>query len=152
LVQRWFGPDVPWPVYFVLAIGVVFALCYWGIRQSLRVDLVFLVFELGVCVLLAAVVLLHVGAGSGLSAVPFTTAGVPPNGDLTVGIVLAVLSFIGFETAATLGEETRDPHRNIPRAVYGSMLVVGTFYVLVAYAATIGYGLDHMATGYANDA
>jgi amino acid transporter len=83
---------------------------------------------------------------------PFTTAGIPAHGDLTIGIVLAVLSFIGFETAATLGEETRDPHRSIPRAVYGSMIVVGLFYVLMAYAATIGYGPAHMATGYANDA
>ena len=62
----------------------------------------------------------------------------PPGGNLTVGIVLAVLSFIGFETAAALGEETRNPRRNIPRAVYGSMLVVGVFYVLMAYAAVDG--------------
>ena len=66
----------------------------------------------------------------------------PPGGNLTAGIVLAVLSFIGFETAATLGEETRNPHRNIPRAVFGSMIVVGVFYVLMAYAATVGYGLN----------
>ncbi len=31
------------------------------------------------------------------------------------------------------------------------MIVVGAFYVLMAYAATVGYGIDHMATGYAND-
>ena len=152
LMNRWFGFELAWPAYFVLAIGLVFAFCYWGIRQSLRIDLFLLTVEIGICVLLAVVVLLHVGAGGGLSAVPFTTAGVPQGGDLTVGIVLAVLSFIGFETAATLGEETRDPHRNIPRAVYGSMIVVGVFYVFMAYAATIGYGIDHMATGYAKDA
>jgi amino acid transporter len=151
LVVRWFGFDLPWPAYFVAAVGIVFALCYWGIRQSLRIDLTFLAFELGVCVVLAAVVLWRVGSGSELSATPFTTAGVPANGDLTIGIVLAVLSFIGFETAATLGEETRNPHRNIPRAVYGSMIVVGIFYVLMAYAATVGYGLDSMTSGYAHD-
>lgn len=152
LVTRWAGVDLPWPVYFLLASAVVFAICYWGIRQSLRIDLAFLAFELGICVLLAGVILFKVGAGGGLTALPFTTASVPANGDLAIGVVLAVLSFIGFETAATLGEETRDPHRNIPRAVYGSMIVVGVFYVLMAYAATVGYGVNHMATGYANDA
>lgn len=151
LIHRWAGIDLPWPAYFVLATALVFALCYWGIRQSLRVDLAFLVFELAVCVVFAAVVLFRVGSGPGLSMAPFTTEGVPRGGDLTIGIVLAVLSFIGFETAATLGEETRDPHRNIPRAVYGSMIVVGVFYVLLAYALTIGYGLPRIATGYAND-
>lgn len=152
LLSRWAGVDIPWPAYFVLATGIVFALCYWGIRQSLRIDLGFLLFELGVCVVLAVIVILQVGGSGGLTALPFTTDGIPANGDLTIGIVLAVLSFIGFETAATLGEETRDPHRNIPRAVYGSMVVVGVFYVLMAYAATVGYGPANMATGYARDA
>jgi amino acid transporter len=151
LIHRWAGINLPWPAYFVLAIALVFALCYWGIRQSLRVDLAFLAFELAACVAFAGVVLFRVGSGPGLSAEPFTTAGVPQNGDLIIGIVLAVLSFIGFETAATLGEETRDPHRNIPRAVYSSMIVVGIFYVLLAYSLTIGYGLPHIVTGYAND-
>jgi amino acid transporter len=154
LVVRWIGIDLPWPAYFVLATAIVFAVCYWGIRQSLRVDLTFLAFEIATCVLFAAIVIFHVGSGPGLSAVPFTAASVPPagqGGDLPTGIVFAVLSFIGFETAATLGEETREPHRNIPRAVYGSMIVVGLFYVLLAYALTVGYGIDRMATGYARD-
>ncbi len=152
LISRWAGIDIPWPAYFVLAIGLVFALCYWGIRESLRIDMTFLVFEIGVCVALAAIILFHVGTTSGLPLSPFTPSALPPGGDLTVGIVLAVLSFIGFETAAALGEETRNPHRNIPRAVFGSMIVVGVFYVLMAYAATVGYGPEHMVTGYANDA
>lgn len=152
LVNRWAGVDIPWPAYFVVAIGLVFAFCYWGVRESLRIDMTFLVFELGICITLAVIILLHVGSTSGLPLSPFTPSVVPPGGDLTVGIVLAVLSFIGFETAAALGEETRNPHRNIPRAVFGSMIVVGVFYVLMAYAATVGYGPEHMATGYANDA
>ena len=152
LISRWAGVDIPWPAYFVLAIGLVFALCYWGIRESLRIDMTFLVFEIGVCVALAVIILFHVGTTSGLPLSPFTPSALPPGGDLTVGIVLAVLSFIGFETAAALGEETRNPHRNIPRAVFGSMIVVGVFYVLMAYAATVGYGPEHMVTGYANDA
>lgn len=151
LVERWFGLNLHWSFWFVAGIGIIFALCYIGIRQSLTVDLTFLAFEVGVCLILAVIVFLQVGSHGGLTAAPFTTAPIPKGGDLTVGIVLAVLSFIGFETAATLGEETRDPHRNIPRAVYGSMILVGLFFVLMAYVATIGYGVDKMATGYAND-
>lgn len=151
LMLRWFGVNLHWSVYYVAAIGLVFALCYIGIRESLRVDLTLLVFEVGVCLTLAVIVLAQVGAHGGLTAAPLTPALAPKGGDLTVGVVLAVLSFIGFETAASLGEETRDPRRNIPRAVYGSMLVVGVFYVLMVYAATLGYGVNHMTTGYAND-
>ncbi|HLZ62884.1 MAG TPA: APC family permease [Ktedonosporobacter sp.] len=151
LVTRWFGFNLHWSFWFVAAVGIVFALSYIGIRQSLTVDLTFLAFEIGVCLLLAIIVLFSLGSHAGLSAAPFTVSPVPKNGDLTVGIILAVLSFIGFETAAALGEETNNPHRNIPRAVYGSMIVVGIFYVLMAYVATVGYGMNNMATGYAND-
>ncbi len=151
LVDRWFGINLHWSFWFVVAIGIVFAICYIGIRQSLSVDLTLLTFEMGVCLVLALIVLFHVGSQGGLSGQPFTLDQLPQNSNLTAGIILAVLSFIGFETAAALGEETRNPHRNIPRAVFGSMLVVGLFYVLMAYVATVGYGIDKMATGYAND-
>ena len=152
LVDRWFGLNIHWTIYFVAAVGVVFAISYIGIRQSLRVDLTLLVFEIGVCLTLAALVLFNVGSNGGLSLIPFSPASVPPDGDLAFGIVLAILSFIGFETAAALGEETRNPRRNIPRAVYGSMLVVGVFYVIMVYAAVMGYGPDKMVSGYGQDA
>ena len=152
LMLRWFGLNLNWSFWFVLAIGIAFALCYWGIRQSMNVDLTFLAFEMGVCLVLAIIVLVHVGQQGGLTAIPFTPGPVPPNGDLTVGIVLAILSYIGFETAAALGEETRNPHRNIPRAVFGSMIVVGLFYVFMAYVGTVGYGINNMVKGFANDA
>lgn len=151
LMIRWFGLNLHWSFWFVLALGFAFALSYWGIRQSMNVDLTFLAFEIGICLILAIIVLFQVGQKGGLTAVPFSPGAVPPGGDLTVGIVLAVLSYIGFEAAAALGEETKNPHRNIPRAVFGSMIVVGLFYVLMAYVGTVGYGVNHMVTGYAND-
>jgi len=151
LMIRWFGLNLHWSFWFVLALGFAFALSYWGVRQSMNVDLTFLAFEMGVCLVLAIIVLLQVGHKGGLTTVPFSPGAVPPGGDLTVGIVLAVLSYIGFEAAAALGEETKNPHRNIPRAVFGSMIVVGLFYVLMAYVGTVGYGVNHMVTGYAND-
>jgi amino acid transporter len=151
LMYRWFGINLHWSFYFVAAIGIVFAVCYLGIRQSLGVDMLFLAFEIGICLVLALIVLLHVGSQGGLTAAPFSPGSVPPSGDLAIGIVLGVLNFIGFETAATLGEETRNPRRNIPLAIFGSMLVVGVFYVVMAYAATVGYGVHNMAV-YGRDA
>jgi amino acid transporter len=151
LMFRWFGLNLHWSFWFVLALGIAFAICYVGIRQSMNVDLTFLAFEMGVCLVLAIIVLLHVGQKGGLTTLPFNPSAVPPNGDITVGIVLAVLSFIGFESAAALGEETKQPHKNIPRAVFGSMIVVGLFYVLMAYVATVGYGVNDMVKGFAND-
>lgn len=151
LMLRLFGFDLNWSFWFVLGIGIAFALCSWGARQSTNVDLTILVFEIGIALILAAIVLFQVGQKSGLPLAPFTFGAIPPGGNLGIGLILAILTFIGFEASAALGEETSNPRSNIPRAVFGSMLLVGVFYVLMAYTGTVGYGLDKMVTGFAND-
>ena len=151
LVQRWTGLNIHWIVWFIIGTGIVFALCYLGIRQSLQVDLTFIAFEIGICLILAIVVLIQFGSKGQLTATPFSPASIPAGGSLFLGIVLSILSFLGFEAAATLGEETKNPRRSIPRAVFGSMITVGLFYVLMSYIATIGYGVNNMAQ-YASDA
>jgi len=83
LMVRWFGLNLHWSFWFVLALGIAFALCYWGIRQSMNVDLTFLAFEMGVCLVLAVIVLFHVGQAGGLTAVPFSPGAVPQGGKAT---------------------------------------------------------------------
>ncbi|MFD0328145.1 APC family permease [Streptacidiphilus monticola] len=55
-------------------------------------------------------------------------------------MVYGVLSFIGFEAAATLGEETREPRRNVPRGLVYSLVLVGAIYVFCTYAEGVGFG------------
>ena len=57
LMMRWFGLNLHWSFWFVLLLGITFALSSWGIRQSMNVDLTFLSFEIGVCLVLAIIVL-----------------------------------------------------------------------------------------------
>ncbi len=60
---------------------------------------------------------------------------------LGFGMVYSILSFAGFEGAATLGEETLDPRRNIPIALFGTVLFSGVFFVFVAFCEVAGFGL-----------
>ena len=55
-----------------------------------------------------------------------------------LGIVLALFSFVGFESATALGAEARNPLRTIPRAVIQSALFSGLFFVICAYVETLG--------------
>jgi amino acid transporter len=57
---------------------------------------------------------------------------------IALGTVLAVFSMLGFESATSLGEEARSPLRTIPRAVMGSVVVCGIFFVVVMYAEALG--------------
>lgn len=56
--------------------------------------------------------------------------------------VFGFLSWAGFESGTSLGEETRDPKRTIPRALTYAVVLAGVIYALVMFAQTIGYGTD----------
>jgi len=58
---------------------------------------------------------------------------------LRLGLVLALFSFVGFESATTLGSEAHNPLKTIPRAVIQSSLLAGAFFTACAYAEVLGF-------------
>ena len=60
------------------------------------------------------------------------------------GMVFSLLAFVGFEAAAPLGEEAKDPKRTIRRAVIASAILIGVFYIFNYYAASVFFGPDRM--------
>jgi amino acid transporter len=58
---------------------------------------------------------------------------------LRLGFVLALFSFVGFESATTLAAEARDPLKTIPRAVIQSAVLAGVFFIVCAYAEVLGF-------------
>ncbi len=133
--------NIPWWLIGLVPAGLMIFLGYEGIQRSLRTALV--LFSVEVCVVLVlAFIIVGKGGHSGLSLRPFTP-GASPNGfsGLTTGAVFAALSFVGFEAAATLGHETREPRRVVPRAVLLSVLAVGLLYVFCIWAEVNGLGV-----------
>src|SRR3984957_18994654 len=58
---------------------------------------------------------------------------------IRLGLVLAIFSFVGFESAPALGHEAKEPLRTIPRAVLQCALGAGVFFILAAYAEVLGF-------------
>jgi amino acid transporter len=58
---------------------------------------------------------------------------------LRLGLVLALFSFVGFESATTLGSEARNPLKTIPRAVIQSAILAGLIFTVCAYAEVLGF-------------
>jgi amino acid transporter len=56
------------------------------------------------------------------------------------GAVFGFLSFAGFEASATLGEETARPRRDIPRAIIGTVIFGGIYFVFVTAIEGMGFG------------
>jgi amino acid transporter len=61
-------------------------------------------------------------------------------GSVAQAIVFGIFSYVGFESAATLGKETRNPHRVIPRAVVLTPIIAGVFFIITTYVVTQGFG------------
>ena len=141
-----------WWLWFGAGLLGWFALAYPGVELSTRSSLVFTAAGMAVLLALALVVVGKGGAhGNTVAAFSPHAAGVGWPG-VFAGVAFGLLSFAGFETAANLGEEIREPHRNIPRAVLGAVMIGGTFFVAVTYATSIGYGVRESATAWPGSA
>lgn len=136
-----FSNDWLWLPLAVLCGVLVWLLIYRGISLSTRTGVVLGSIE--IVIFLVVAVLLIANAETPVNTAVF----IPGNGDYLPafqGMVFCLLAFVGFEAAAPLGEETREPKRTIPRAVILSALLIGLFYIFCYYAATVYFGPDKM--------
>src|SRR5207302_7874898 len=121
---------------------IVFLLTYRDIRISTTAGVILGAFEIAIFGALAVwMIFSNVGD---LSLAPFNPnhAAGHWNGVFR-GMVFAILAFIGFEAAAPLGEEAKNPRRTVPLAVVGSAVAIGLFYILASYAWVFGAGFDN---------
>jgi len=134
-----------WWIWATLMTVVVFLLTYRDIRLSTTVGVILGAFEIAVFAALAIWMLLS-NTGD-LNLAPFNPHHALGGwSGVFRGMVFAILAFIGFEAAAPLGEEARNPRRTVPIAVVGSALAIGLFYVLTSYAWVFGAGFDNFVT------
>jgi amino acid transporter len=129
--------DLPWWLWGGIALAIVSALNFFGVRLAVRGVLALAAISAIPFVILVVAILIDGGHGHTLSVFD---PGQTSWNHVFNGILFAVTLFIGFEAAASLGEETRNPQRSISVAVMGSIALSAVFYLLVTYAATIGFG------------
>jgi amino acid transporter len=134
-------PSVPWWVYALSTLALVAFLGYRDIELSGTVLAVGLVSEVLIVVVFDAVVL-FTGGESGLSSGIVSPRQIM-SGAPGIGVLFAILSFIGFEAAAVFRDEARDPARTIPRATYLSLALVSVFYAVSSWALITAVGDWH---------
>jgi amino acid transporter len=65
---------------------------------------------------------------------------------VAVGMVLAIFSMSGSSAVVTLGEEAKQPKKNVKKALLISFIITGVVFVLTSYALTVGWGVSKMGT------
>src|SRR5579863_2331283 len=122
-----------------LALAVT-AISIWIAWREVKIStrLMLWIEAVSVSFILLVVILVLVRHGWHLDWPQLRLEGMSGSG-LRLGLVLALFSFVGFESATTLGSEARDPLKTIPRAVIQSALLSGAIFTVCAYAEVLGF-------------
>src|SRR5580692_11267136 len=136
-----------WAPMLVVGIALALALVLAALpaRGGTNVLLIVEVCTVTLILIVTVVVFVRLLKGDAPGGSHFTWSvfspqpGIGPSG-LFLGVVFGFLSFAGFEASSTLGEETHNPSRAIPRAILGVAIFGGIYFVVVTAAEMMGFG------------
>lgn len=135
------GVDLPWQLYAGVMLAVTAVLSFSDIHLAAKVLGVFLVAEITVLAVMAFGVLFHGGGPDGIPLSPIDPTKAFGGVAAGFGLFMAFWSWVGFESTAMYGEESRNPKKIIPVATLIAVVGIGVFYVFVSWMAIAGNGL-----------
>jgi amino acid transporter len=139
-----------WITFMLASAVLTAALGYRGVRLGTRFNIALGAFEIVVFLALSIWMIAKASPGAASFSV-FTLKYATVKGfvgapGLVAGAIFVMLAFVGFEAAAPLAEEAREPRRTVPRAVIGSCVLVGIFFLFTTYAAAVYVGPSKLAS------
>src|SRR5919202_225149 len=122
----------------LLAIGA--AISWYAAYKDIQLSAMAMLWMEGASLVLITVlgIIIWAHKGFALDMSQLTLQGVTP-GNVAMGLVLVMFGFSGFESATSLGDEAKNPLKSIPRAVIGSALMAGVFFVSMTYIEVLGF-------------
>ena len=157
-LNTWFGWDVNWLLIAVVGIAAIAVLGYYDINISAAILGTALICEVILLTALSFSVLFSGGGPDGLIPEAVNPANafkdLPAGGGMglkidgqaiaagsaAIGLFFAFWSWVGYETTAVYGEESRNPKRIVPRATLIAVVGLGVFYTFVSWMMIAGNG------------
>jgi amino acid transporter len=134
-----------WFLFFLLGMVLLLVLSLIRVRVTTKFQLLVGITTVLLFFIIDLIVTGKGGAhGQSLGAFTFSHTVTGGFHGVFYGLILGVTSYIGFESAADFGEETRNPRRAVPIAVIAAVTFAIVFYVFTTYAATIGFGVTQL--------
>jgi amino acid transporter len=144
MIQFYLNVSIPWIIFSAAFTAGAMVMMFRGVAVSTKLAGFFFSFELLVLLVVAVAALIK--NGGHLSAVPFEPHYITHGfSGLAAAFPLGIYLFIGWENSAALAEETNNPRRNVPRAVFMSIALMAATYLLVAYATVSGFRYNETA-------
>jgi len=131
-----FQPMVGQIVLDAILLAIAVYLTISGVRLAARVSATLEVISIFVIIVMLVIVL--VSSGNVFDVAQLTLTGATFDG-MVFAVVLAILGFVGFESAAALGEEAKDPYRAIPRAIRRGAIFAGIVYIFATYVQVAAF-------------
>ena len=137
------GIDVSWLVFSLVGVAIVALLGYRSVDVSAKVLGTLMILEFAILFVFS----LQVIGTKHTAALPLESFSSTQifSGSIGIALIFAFTSFIGFESAALYGEETKDPQHSIPRATYIAVSTVAVFYVFMTWIIVGAAGVDTAA-------
>ena len=132
----WTGSLINFPALFIVAI--ISAFLIGGIQQSALVNNIFVAIKVGVILLFIAFGLSYVDTGNWHPYIPENTGTFGHFGwsGILRGAGIAFYAYLGFDALSTAAQETRNPQKDMPKGILGSLLICAVLYIAVTAILT----------------
>jgi basic amino acid/polyamine antiporter, APA family len=152
-LSRAFGGDylkefvsIPTVLAALVFIAVVAVVNFRGISESVRLNVALTTIEVLGLLLIIVIALAALADGEGDAGRAFEfKEGESVVGAMVGGAALAFYALIGFEDSVNVAEETEEPQRDYPRALFAGLLIAGVIYLAVSSLASMIVPTDTLA-------
>ena len=140
-IKKEYGVDIPWWIWVAAGLALVIYFAYQGIAISEKALIITGTIEIVIMVALAFSGMASPGPG-GFSFGPLNPGNFGLASNLFLGVVFSIFAFSGWESTGPLAEESRNPKRNVPIGLVGSVIVLMIYFVIVTWGYLVGIGVD----------
>jgi amino acid transporter len=128
---------IPNFIMYLIVSVLIWAFATRDIRISARIGLTMEAVSVLIILAVIVITLAHYGFQPDMKQITLQGASI---GSVGQAIVFGIFSYVGFESSASLGKETRNPKTTIPKAITWTAISSGIFFVVTTYVITQGFG------------
>jgi amino acid transporter len=144
-IKAEYGVTIYWWIWVIAGLALVIYFAYQGIALSEKALIITGSIEIVIMVALALSGLASPGPG-GFSFAPLNPGNFGLATNLFLGVVFSIFAFSGWESTGPLAEESKNPKRNVPIGLVGSVIILMIYFVFVTWGYLVGIGVDKVGS------